>query len=112
MTIRAILLDGDGVTHPDVIARSGNWTKAGMRYDIPYGCLYPSGVSNLLAAGRCISVDHRVHHSTKEIPACFATGEAAGTAAAMAVSRGVSPGQLDVRALQDRLSTQGASLGR
>ncbi len=97
--------------HPDVIARTGNWTKAGMLYDIPYGCLYPEQVSNLLAAGRCISVDHRVHHSTKEIPACFATGEAAGTAAAMAVAEGVRPGELEISRLQSRLKNQGASLG-
>ncbi len=96
----------------DVVARTGNWTKAGMLYDIPYGCLYPREVSNLLAAGRCISVDHRVHHSTKEIPACFATGEAAGTAAAMSVRAGVSPRVLHVRDLQRQLIEQGASLGR
>jgi FAD dependent oxidoreductase len=98
-------------TTDNVIARTGNWTKAGMLYNIPYGCLYPSEVSNLLVAGRCISVDHRVHHSTKEIPACFATGEAAGTAAAMCTATGLRPGTLDVGSLQQRLREQGASLG-
>lgn len=97
--------------HPNVIARTGNWTKAGMRYEIPYGCLYPNEVTNLLAAGRCISVDHRVHHATKEIPACFATGEAAGTAAAMALAEGIALRDLDVGGLQRRLVAQGASLG-
>ena len=82
-----------------------------MGYDIPYGCLYPKEVSNLLAAGRCISVDHRVHHSTKEIPACFATGEAAGTAAAMAAAQGIAPGVLNVGGLQRQFIKQGASLG-
>jgi succinate dehydrogenase/fumarate reductase flavoprotein subunit len=103
--------DEANARHPDVIARTGNWTKAGMRYEIPYGCLYASEVANLLAAGRCISVDHRVHHATKEIPACFATGEAAGTAAAMAVAEEISPRDLDVGGLQKRLVEQGASLG-
>ena len=103
--------DAANTRHPDVIARTGNWTKAGMLYDVPYGSLYPKEISNLLVAGRCISVDHRAHHSTKEIPACFATGEAAGTAAAMCVSTGRSPSQLDVAALQRRLTRQGASLG-
>jgi hypothetical protein len=96
--------------HPDVIARTGNWTKAGMTYDIPFASLYAPQVANLLVAGRCISVDHRVHHSTKEIPACFATGEAAGTAAAMAVAAGVDPARLEVRALQRRLIERGAIL--
>jgi len=95
----------------DVVARTGNWTKAGMLYDIPFGCLYPREVSNLLVAGRCISVDHRVHHATKEIPACFATGEAAGTAAAMCAATGDSPASIDVRELQHTLQSQGASLG-
>jgi hypothetical protein len=53
-----------------------------------------------------------VHHSTKEIPACFATGEAAGTAAAMSVRSGIAPCALDVRELQRQLQRQGASLGR
>lgn len=96
--------------HADVVARTGNWTKAGMVYDIPYGSLVTGTVSNLLAAGRCISVDHRVHHSTKEIPACFATGEAAGIAAAMAASASADVHRLDVRALQQRLVRCGAIL--
>ncbi len=95
----------------DVVARTGNWTKAGMLYNIPYRSLYSREVSNLLVAGRCISSDHRAHHSTKEIPPCFATGEAVGTAAAMAVSAGISPRDLDVKKLQDKLKSQGASLG-
>lgn len=109
----ARLLTRDEANQPDeqVIARTGNWTKAGMLYNIPYGCLYPREVSNLLVAGRCISVDHRVHHATKEIPACFATGEAAGTAAAMAAKGDQGPADLDVHSLQIQLISQGASLG-
>ncbi|MBD3647652.1 MAG: FAD-dependent oxidoreductase [Pseudomonadales bacterium] len=108
---RQLTRDEANIENNAVVARTGNWTKAGMLYNIPYGSLYPAEVSNLLVAGRCISVDHRVHHATKEIPACFATGEAAGTAAAMAVASGVKPGDLEVRSLQDRLINQGASLG-
>lgn len=109
----AQVLTRDQANLPDarVIARTGNWTKAGMVYNIPYGCLYPREVSNLLVAGRCISVDHRVHHATKEIPACFATGEAAGTAAAMAAKAWQRPADLDVQQLQEKLVSQGASLG-
>jgi hypothetical protein len=103
--------DAANTSHPDVIARTGNWTKAGMLYHIPYGSLYPKAIANLLVAGRCISVDHRAHHSTKEIPACFATGEAAGTAAAMCAQSGQSPRDVDVGQLQRRLTEQGASLG-
>ncbi len=95
---------------PDVVARTGHWTKYECVYNIPYRSLLPKGLTNLLTAGRCISVDHRVHHATKEIPACMATGEAAGTAAAMAVQAGLGVKDIDVQELQQRLRRQGAIL--
>ncbi|MEN8183480.1 MAG: FAD-dependent oxidoreductase [Myxococcota bacterium] len=95
---------------PDAIAVTGHWTRVGATYSIPYGCLLPREITNLLVAGRCISVEHRVHHATKEIPACMATGEAAGTAAALALARGVAPRQLDIALLQQRLRAHGAIL--
>ena len=94
----------------DTVARTGHWTKYGCVYNIPYRSLQPKGVTNLLTAGRCISVDHRVHHATKEIPACMATGEAAGTAAAMAVQEGRGVKEIDVAGLQRRLREKGAML--
>jgi glycine/D-amino acid oxidase-like deaminating enzyme len=95
---------------PDVVARSGHWTKYRCAYNIPYRSLLPKGLSNLIVAGRCISADHRAHHATKEIPPCMATGEAAGTAAAIAVQEGVGVKGLDVTKLQNRLRDQGAIL--
>jgi hypothetical protein len=94
----------------DVVAVTGHWTKYDCVYQIPYRSLLPQRTRNLLAAGRCISVDHRVHHATKEIPACFATGEAAGIAAALALRRGVEPPALDVGDLQRALLRAGAWL--
>jgi hypothetical protein len=94
----------------DVIARTGHWTKYDCVYNIPYRSLLTRGVDNLLVAGRCLSVDHRVHHATKEIPPCMATGQAAGTAAAMAADTGASVKNVSVPALQARLREQGAIL--
>lgn len=94
----------------DVIARTGHWTKYDCVYNIPYRSLLPRSLDNLLVAGRCISVDHRVHHATKEIPPCMATGEAAGTAAALAIKSGVNVKQIDVASLQKQLRSQGAIL--
>jgi hypothetical protein len=94
----------------DAVALTGHWTKYGAWYQIPYGALLARELPNLLAAGRCISVDHRVHHATKEIPACFATGEAAGTAAALAVRAGIEPADLDVATLRTHLRERGAIL--
>jgi hypothetical protein len=94
----------------DVIARTGHWTKYDCVYNIPYRSLLTRGLDNLLVTGRCISVDHRVHHATKEIPPCMATGQAAGTAAAIAAQTGTSVKKLDVSTLQKRLLEQGAIL--
>jgi hypothetical protein len=92
----------------DVVAVTGHWTKYDALYHIPYRSLLPRELDNVLVAGRCISVDHRTHHATKEIPACMATGEAAGTAAALAEGGDVK--QVDVAKLQERLASKGAIL--
>jgi hypothetical protein len=70
----------------------------------------PRETQNLLAAGRIISVDHRVHHATKEIPACMAVGGAAGTAAAMAAAADGDVSRVDVAALRRKLVARGALL--
>src|SRR5262245_51463014 len=108
---RRVLARGDvDQAQPDAIALTGHWTKYGALYAIPYDCLLPRELDNLLVAGRCISVDHRVHHATKEIPACFATGEAAGAAAALALRAGVAPAAVDVDGLRKPLLAAGAIL--
>ena len=107
-----VVLTRDDMDQPraDAVALTGHWTKYGALYWIPYGSLLTPGMSNLLVAGRCISVDHRTHHATKEIPACFATGQAAGTAAALAVRAGIPPRAVDVDTLRARLRADGAIL--
>ncbi len=94
----------------DTVARTGHWTKYDCLYNIPYRSLLPRGLDNLLVAGRCISADHRVHHATKEIPPCMATGQAAGTAAALAAQLGVGVREVSVPLLQEKLRQQGAIL--
>ena len=76
---------------------------------IPYRCLVPQGVENVLVAGRCISTDHRVQDPMRIIPPCMMTGHAAGEAAAQAVNDGMSPRELDVPKLQARLKNLGVS---
>jgi glycine/D-amino acid oxidase-like deaminating enzyme len=92
----------------DAVAVTGHWTRYGAVYCIPYGSLLPRELSNLLVAGRCISVDHRVHHATKEIPCCMATGQAAGTAAALALAEGTEVGRLEPASLREELTRAGA----
>ena len=78
---------------------------------LPYGTLLPQGVENLLVAGRCISAEEEAMGQLRLIPVCSATGQAAGTAAALAVREKVSPAGLDVGRLQGHLAGQGVELG-
>ena len=80
-------------------------------YDIPYRCLVPRGIENLLVAGRCISGDHVALASYRIMSHCMATGEAAGTAAALAVNLGQFPREIDVKKLREQLDKNGANVG-
>jgi hypothetical protein len=80
-------------------------------FDIPYRCLIPKGIEGLLVCGRCISVSHEAHGNIRNIPVCFATGQAAGTAAALSVQHRRHPRELDVKELQHSLLQQGVCLG-
>lgn len=77
-------------------------------YEIPYRCLVPRDVENLLVAGRPISADHEGAASARVIPPCYATGQAAGTAASLAINQGVAPRDVDIDRLRTTLSEQGA----
>jgi hypothetical protein len=79
-------------------------------HGIPYRCLLPKGVSNLLAAGRIISVTHQAFAAIRVTPPVFAIGQAAGTAAALAATAGVPPADVPVGELQARLTAQEAVL--
>jgi 2-polyprenyl-6-methoxyphenol hydroxylase-like FAD-dependent oxidoreductase len=67
----------------------------GEYYSIRYGCLVAKGVDNLMVAGRCLSAEHLAQSSLRIQQTCMATGQAAGTAAAMSVREGVTPRELD-----------------
>jgi ribulose 1,5-bisphosphate synthetase/thiazole synthase len=78
---------------------------------LPYASLLPQGVDNLIVAGRCISAEEEAMGQLRLIPVCSATGEAAGTAAALALQEKVAPARLDVALLQKQLAKQGVDLG-
>lgn len=75
---------------------------------IPYGCLVSKNIDGLLASGRCISVEPYPFGLTRAMATCMAVGEAAGTAAAMAVEKGIAPSRLDVGELRRILKANGA----
>ena len=75
-------------------------------YEIPYRCLLPEGLENILVAGRCISVTHEALGSTRSQICSMGTGQAAGTAAALAVREGVTPRKVRIEELQKLLTEQ------
>lgn len=76
-------------------------------YHIPYRILLPRGIDNLLIAGRCVSSDRLANASIRSQGGCMAMGQAAGTAAAMAVKQRLTPRAIKVGELQKILASQG-----
>jgi hypothetical protein len=83
---------------------------SGEYYEIPYRCLVPRKVEQLLIAGRCISTTHKAQGSTRTSPTCMALGQAAGTAAALSIKEETSPRYLNHELLRKTLISQGAFL--
>jgi FAD dependent oxidoreductase len=83
----------------------------GIGYGIPYRTLIPVGIDNLLVAGRCISVDEIAFGSTRNVPACTMTGEAAAIAATLAAAQGLRISAIPASAVQTRLRSLGVWLG-
>ena len=79
-------------------------------YEIPYRCLVPQKIEQILVAGRCISADHDAHARSRNMPACMATGQAAGTAAAIAVEEGTTVRRVPVAKVQAALRGMGMPL--
>jgi glycine/D-amino acid oxidase-like deaminating enzyme len=79
----------------------------GATYGIPFRCLQPQRLDNVLVAGRCFSATHDAHASARSMGTCMAMGQAAGTAAALADE----PKRLDPQVLRARLREDGADIG-
>jgi hypothetical protein len=89
------------------------WQKRERGFNqIPFRILLPGNVPNLYVAGRCASMTHGAHAAARVTGPCFVMGEAAGTAAAMAVASGVPGDAVDVPRLQRKLELGGTFLGR
>jgi hypothetical protein len=96
----------------DVIFRFPPIPQSRGYNELPYRMLVPEGVDNLLAAGRCASMTHEGQSAARVSGACFVMGEAAGTAAALALSGNTPPRDIAIEKLQRTLKQQGAFIGR
>lgn len=83
----------------------------GRYFEIPYRCLLPQKVENLLVAGRTISGDRVAHCSFRNMACCTVTGQAAGIAAAISVKEDTPVSKADISKIQDELKRQGVFIG-
>lgn len=99
--------DGDiSREHTDSVGLFSDWRKAGPVYELPFSTLYGKKISNLITAGRCISVTDSMWDITRVIPVCAVSGQAAGTAAAITDNFA----DTDIKRLQNLLKSTGVML--
>ncbi|TFF89224.1 MAG: FAD-dependent oxidoreductase, partial [Promethearchaeota archaeon] len=92
----------------DMHFADGSWEEKFFKKtsEIPYRCLVPKEIENLLVAGRCISCTHIAHSALRKVPICLVTGQAAGTAAALSIKKKITPRELNYKELQKTLREQ------
>jgi FAD dependent oxidoreductase len=95
-----VMRGGSAMTHDAIVA-------AGDYYTIPFRAMIPETIENLLFAGRLVCADPAAFASVRGMPQCMAMGEAAGTAAAMALAKGQPVQALDPAPLIAALAAQG-----
>jgi len=106
-----------GSKFEDVIAWRSGWLDIGFTklslmkiHQVPYRAIVPEQIDGLLAAGRCISASHEGAAAGKSMGNCFATGHAAGIAAAVSSKTKKQPRELDVKKIQELLRKDGVDL--
>ena len=79
-------------------------------FGIPYGCMVSDEISNLMFAGRCISMDAVALSTVRVMPQCMSMGQAAGLAAAISIDSKITPSEVEISQLREKLLKQGAVL--
>ncbi|MCP4642487.1 MAG: FAD-dependent oxidoreductase [bacterium] len=110
---RELALERAKMDIPDIraaIERDVRTYPPGKSMGVPYRCLTPKGLRNVLVAGRCISTDRTVNGSTRIMACCLNTGEAAGIASALAATSDNDVHGVDTGAVRAKLKHFGAHL--
>lgn len=108
------LLAGEYVVTKEDIAERAHFDDSvarGRDYYTPYRAMLPVGIEQLIVAGRHYSATTAAQKISREIPPCMAMGDAAGTAAALALAAGTTVRRVDVRTLQRRIRERGGDPG-
>ena len=85
-------------------------TKERPYWQIPYSSLLPKKCPNLIVAGRCFGFEEALVYDAREIGTCLVTGQAAGTASALAALKRTSVQEVNIEVLQKKLTEQGVLL--
>ncbi|OYU36243.1 FAD-dependent oxidoreductase [Novosphingobium sp. PASSN1] len=95
-----VMRGNEAMTHDAIVAQ-------GDYYTIPFRAMVPERLKNLLFAGRLVCADPAAFASVRGMPQCMAMGQAAGTAAAMALAEGLAVQALDPARVVSTLAAQG-----
>lgn len=99
------------VHHPDGEGTQYEAADEGHVYGIPWECLLPDGMTNIAAAGRCVSATHEAAGSFRVMPTCMGLGEAAGTAAALAWRRNAPLESISGEEIRNRMDAAHVEAG-
>jgi hypothetical protein len=99
-----------GVRHRDEVGVSPSPSQQFPTISVPYRALLPRRLDGVVVGGRHVASDAPTQAFMREIPQCWMTGQAAGTAAGLAADTGLPPRALDVEEIREELRRQGAFL--
>jgi hypothetical protein len=77
-------------------------------WQIPYRSLVPQGAKNVLVAGRCLDADEGAFGAVRVMVNTTQMGQAAGTAAWLALESQRDAAEVDTKKLRTTLADQGA----
>ena len=94
----------------DSVGVAGDFVHRGILYELPYRILFSPMIENLFAAGRIVSSTGWAWDMTRVIPVAVATGQAAGTAAALCIRQNTANHALDISSLQAAMKNTGVNI--
>ena len=105
----------DKAMHPFCPPEEGSYsvyTNPTNYCEIPFRCIVPMKVDNLMVVGRCVSAEFHAMAAVRIITVCMATGQAAGLAAELCIRQGMRPRDLDGRLVRQAMIDVGVPLDK
>lgn len=95
------------IHNPEGTGTTCRFFEDGTWYTIPYRCLIPKKMKNMLVVGKCISAKHEAHSSYRIMPYCAELGQAAGCAISLLLADKADVRDVDMNKLQEILRGEG-----